>query len=85
MKERAGFAGKTLLTYFPTYRGIFNQVERQEYMETLSANLALWDRQLKDDEVLLDQIASFPSWFLKLLTVTVISALSRPTGIPMKA
>lgn len=59
MKERAGFAGKTLLTYFPTYRGIFNQVERQEYMETLSANLALWDSQLKDDEILLIKLHPF--------------------------
>ena len=59
MKERADFAGKTLLTYFPTYRGIFNQVERQEYMETLSANLALWDSQLNDDEILLIKLHPF--------------------------
>ena len=59
LKKRAGFEGKTLLTYFPTYRGVFNQLERQEYMQTLSASLSLWDQQLNDDEILLIKLHPF--------------------------
>lgn len=59
LKDQAGLHGKTLLTYFPTYRGIFDQVERQAYMQTLSDNLALWDQQLNDHEVLLIKLHPF--------------------------
>lgn len=59
LKEQEGLQGKTLLTYFPTYRGIFDQVEQQEYLKTLSANLELWDQQLNDDEVLLVKLHPF--------------------------
>lgn len=59
LKEHAGLKDKYLITYFPTYRGIFNQLERQEYMKTLSENLALWDQQLKDHEMLLVKLHPF--------------------------
>lgn len=59
MKSDAGFADKTLITYFPTYRGIFNQVELSKYMKTLSDDLALWDSQLSDNEVLLIKLHPF--------------------------
>lgn len=59
LKSDAGLDGKYLITYFPTYRGIFNQLERQNYMETLSSSLTLWDQQLKDNEVLLIKLHPF--------------------------
>ena len=59
LKDKAGLNDKYLITYFPTYRGIFNQVERQEYVETLSASLSLWDQQLNDNEILLIKLHPF--------------------------
>ncbi|MBU5480562.1 CDP-glycerol glycerophosphotransferase family protein [Blautia sp. MSJ-19] len=59
LKERAGLRDKFLITYFPTYRGIFNQVEQQEYMQTLSDSLSLWDQQLNDNEILLVKLHPF--------------------------
>lgn len=59
LKEQAGLQDKTLLTYFPTYRGIFNQVEQQDYMKTLADNLTLWDQQLNEDEILLVKLHPF--------------------------
>ena len=59
LKKQAGFDGKKLLAYLPTFRGNFNNLENQNYMQTLQQNLELWDSQLNDDEILLIKLHPF--------------------------
>ena len=57
--EKAGLKGKRLITYLPTFRGLIGNVDRQDYMDTLSGHLRLWDSELRDGEVLLVKLHPF--------------------------
>src|SRR5699024_9769248 len=46
-------------TYLPTFRGLIGNVDRQDYMDTLSGHLRLWDSELRDGEVLLVKLHPF--------------------------
>ena len=59
LKEQVGLQGKKLLAYLPTFRGNFNALDDQGYMQTLSQNLSLWDSQLNEDEILLIKLHPF--------------------------
>lgn len=59
LKELVGLQGKKLLAYLPTFRGNFNALDDQGYMQTLSQNLSLWDSQLNEDEILLIKLHPF--------------------------
>lgn len=59
LKEQVGLQGKKLLAYLPTFRGNFDALDDQGYMQTLSQNLSLWDSQLNEDEILLIKLHPF--------------------------
>ena len=59
LKEQVGLQDKKLLAYLPTFRGNFNALDDQGYMQTLSQNLSLWDSQLNEDEILLIKLHPF--------------------------
>ena len=58
-KKSAGWEAKKLYMYLPTFRGLADQVDTGAYMDILSAHLALWDKELSDDELLLVKLHPF--------------------------
>lgn len=59
MKRQAGFEGKRLITYLPTFRGLVDRIDQRDSLNLLSENLKLWDEQLREDEILLIKLHPF--------------------------
>lgn len=51
--------GKRLYAYLPTFRGLVDRVEEEEYPETLKACLRKWDAGLSGEELLLVKLHPF--------------------------
>lgn len=59
LKIDRGWKDKRLIAYLPTFRGRFDWIDEDKYIQVLKESLQIWEQQLEEDELLLVKLHPF--------------------------